>query len=268
MGQLRTDQSQRGSRLDSAERMAKVVLESALPGASLDFRAIQSDGEHDFDLTYDDGAVAAVEVTACIERRYIEAASAVHNPRRGGSIIPTARCKNSWIVFFSMGARINSVRGKIDQFLSELENAGIEDFHCVRGGRHAVQNVRVGLNIVRARAVDLGEPPIISMNISAIAGAVGAQAAIAAAEAEAWKPDIRKKLGKAGTIERHLVVYIGSRKGSALTAFHPPSTIPSLPEEITDLWLFTNGFQANQFFVWRARSGEGLRGLGTALPVG
>ncbi len=254
--------------MDYAERMAKFILEATLPGTTLGYRVSQSNGEHDFYLTYPDGAVAAVEVTASIERRYIEAAFAVRNPSRGGSIISTVRCKNSWIVFFSMGARINSVRGKIDQFLSELEQAEIDEFHCVKGGPYAVQNVRVGLNIVWARTIDLGEPPKILMNIAAIAGAVGAQAAVAAGEAEASKPDIQQKLGKAGTTERHLVVYIGSRQGSALTAFDPPNTIPSLPEEITDLWLFTNGSQANEFFVWRARRGEPWHGMGTALPVG
>ncbi len=100
---------------------------------------------------------------------------------------------------------------------------------------------------------------MILMNTAPSGGAVGASTATAAGEREAWKMDIRKKLGEAGTTERHLAVYIDPRNGGAwtgLTAFAPPNISPKVPDEITHLWLFSTGFESNEFFVWRATSGE------------
>jgi len=259
MGLSRIDQSQPEARMDYAERTAKLVLEATLPGASLCYRSSQSNSEYDFDLTYPGGAIGAVEVTSSRDQGLLETVAAIHNPNRGGSSFPTDLCKKSWIVSLSKGARINSVRKQIDQLLSELEHDGIEDFNCITDGTQAVQKICAGLGIVRGSVIPLGEPPMILMDTAPSGGAVGASSATDAGEAEAWKADIRMKLGKAGTPERHLAVYIDPTNGeawTALTSLAPPNTVPKLPEEITHLWLFSSGFEADEFFVWSAKSGE------------
>jgi hypothetical protein len=49
--------------MDHAERIAKLVVEAALPGTEMVFRDEQSHGECDFDLHYPNETHAAVEVT-------------------------------------------------------------------------------------------------------------------------------------------------------------------------------------------------------------
>jgi hypothetical protein len=53
--------------MKNTERVAKRVLEEILH-ARLEYRCDQSNGQYDFDLQYADGTVAAVEVTAAVDK--------------------------------------------------------------------------------------------------------------------------------------------------------------------------------------------------------
>jgi hypothetical protein len=46
--------------MNYSEAIAKRVLEAILPGANLEYQPVQSNGEYDFNLRYDDGSFAAV----------------------------------------------------------------------------------------------------------------------------------------------------------------------------------------------------------------
>ncbi len=54
--------------MNHAEKVAKRALEALLPAGSLKYRPEQSSGEYDFDLCYGDGAIAALEVTASVDK--------------------------------------------------------------------------------------------------------------------------------------------------------------------------------------------------------
>jgi hypothetical protein len=58
--------------MNYSEAIAKRVLEAILPGANLEYQPVQSNGEYDFNLRYDDGSFAAVEVTAAVDKTLTE----------------------------------------------------------------------------------------------------------------------------------------------------------------------------------------------------
>lgn len=243
--------------MDYAEQVAKLVLEAMLPGATLCYRVQQSHGEYDFELCYPDSATAAVEVTASVDRSLMETVAAIRGKRAGGSTLNATKCSRSWIIFPALGANIPEIRKRVDDLLSQLEQGGIESFYFT--DRQLLGHpICKELDITSGSVFDASAPPIIMIAFPVSGGAVGPTTATKAAEHEAQKQDNRKKLGIANTGERHLVVYVDVRNGlawTALTSFTPPSILPTLPVEITHIWLIGhsgNQTEPNEFVVWRA----------------
>ena len=243
-----------------SEAVAKRVLETILPGASLSYRPEQSHSEYDFHLQYEDGATAAVEVTAAVDEALAKTAGAIRNVRRGGPVIRATLCKKSWVIFPTRGACINGVRRDADQHLAKLEQEGIDSFYCTSGSRD-VRNVCCQLQITFGATISSDGEPMILIAGPIGAGAVGQRLAIKAGEKEAWKQDNREKRGAVDKGERHLVVYfpMGGLPWSALTRSVPPSTLPNIPHEITHLWLIGRVEDENEFVVWRASTDETWR---------
>lgn len=241
-----------------SETIAKRVLEAALPGATMTYRLTQSNGEYDFDLLYGDGKEAAVEVTAAVDETMARINGAIRNKRRGGSVIKAAVCRKSWMIFPARGASINYIRANADQQLRKLEQEGIDSFYCVSGPL-SVRDVCSGLRVTGGGVISSETEPMILIASPIDGGAVGPSVAIAAGESEAWKYDNRAKLGSAKAVERHLVVYIGASNGlawTALTSFAPPSALPTIPDEITNIWLIGHSETENEFVVWSAGTDE------------
>lgn len=244
-----------------SEAVAKRVLETILPGASLSYRPEQSHGEYDFHLQYEDGATAAVEVTAAVDEALAKTASAIRNERRGGPVIRATLCKRSWVIFPTRGACINGIRRDADQHLAKLEREGIDSFYCTSGSRD-VRNVCCQLQITFGAAISSDGKPMILIAGPIGAGAVGPSLAIRAGEKEAWKQDNRGKLAAADKAERHLVVYFpkGGLPWTSLTSFVPPSILPKIPNEVTNLWLIGHSEKnENEFVAWRASTNETWR---------
>lgn len=255
------------------EAVSKRVLEAILPGASLDYRAVQSHGEYDFDLRYSDGSIAALEVTASVDRLQAETVAAVLSKKKGGSTFPAIKCRSSWVLFPAKGASINQIREKADDYLARLEVDGVERFFWLERGPQSVDDIRRYLNVTAASVIAAGASPTIRIGLPVGGGAVGSSDAVEAGEREAWKPDNRRKLGAAKTNERHLVVYIDPMTGlpwTALTEFEPPSTPPNLPMEVTTLWLIGHSKNlnenANEFVAWRAGANEAWAAIRIVCP--
>ena len=222
----------------------------------MEYQLEQSHGECDFELRYHNGITATVEATASIDQMQVETIAATHDKRKGGSSIPAKECKRSWMIFPVKGARIDRIRAAADECLFRLEQAGIEKFSLVRDWHHqCVQDVCRDLNVISGSVISTRTSPMIFIASAVGGGAVGPSIVIEAGEKEAWKKDNRKKLGAAKTAEHHLVVYIDPINGLpwvALTDFEPPSALPNLPEEITDIWLVGHDKETNEFVIWRA----------------
>jgi hypothetical protein len=244
--------------MNYSEKISKRVLEAILPGAILNYRPTQSHGEYDFDLHYEDGSEAAVEVTAALDETLMKTVGAIHSKRAGGSTIRAKVCKRSWIIFPTKGASIRRIRTDADFSLAGLEQEGIDRFYCV-SRFPSVQKACCHLEIIGGGVVSSDCQPTICIAGPIGGGAVGPSLAIEAGEREAVKPDNCRKLGAAQTPERHLVVYIDGSNGlawTALTSFAPPATLPKIPDEITNLWLIGQGDRRNEFVVWRAGTTE------------
>jgi hypothetical protein len=168
-------------------------------------------------------------------------------------------------------APINKIRKEVDEYLSKVEQAGIEKFYWVRDENPAVEAICRDLGILSGSVFSTGTSPKIRIQLPIGGGALGANTAVEAGEKEAWKEDNREKLGSAKTAQRHLVVYIEVANGLpyvALTDFDPPFAVAKLPPEITHLWLLAHGEEADEFVVWYGSANEPWRSLRRNLPLG
>jgi hypothetical protein len=270
-----------------SEAIAKLVLEAVLPGAKMAFRSEQSHGEWDFDLRYANGTVAAVEVTASVDQDQARMSARIRDKRKGGSSIAATKCKKSWMIFPTKDADINIIRAEADEYLSALEQAQVQSFSFLeaftfRSYREAgierflpfqvpqcVEDICFNLKIMSGSAISDTTASQILIQHSVRGGAVRASVATDAGEREASKDDNRRKLGAAGTGERHLVVYIDVMNGlpwTALTDFTPPSSCPVLPPEITDIWLIAHAGIGDEFVAWRASAQEPWHSQRVVIP--
>src|SRR6266853_2544626 len=111
--------------MDYAERAAKHILETLIPGASMNYRD-PGTGGHDFDLTYADGTTVPVEVTASMNREQVETYAAINEQ---GGLVPRQKCRMDWLVHPLPGANIKRIRAKIDEYLADVETDGLSYFH-------------------------------------------------------------------------------------------------------------------------------------------
>jgi len=256
-------------RMNHAETVAKRVLEGVLPG-TMEYQPEQSHGEYDFELRYHDRAATdAVEVTESVDRTMVQTAAAICGGRKV-PVIWASKCKKSWVICPTRNARIGKIRKSADEYLSKVEQAGIEKFSWLRNEHQCVEDICRDLGIVSGSVIPTETSPNIRIQLPIGGGALGAITAVEAGEKEAWKQDNREKLGAANTAERHLVVYIDVANGLpyvALTDFDPPLAVPKLPPEITRLWLLAHGEEADEFVVWYGSAKEPWRSLRRNLPL-
>ena len=167
-------------------------------------------------------------------------------------------------------ARIIEIRNKIDEYLSKAEVAGVETFSYMDDGPSCVQAICRDLKVERGSVLPTITPAKICINGPGGGGAPGADTVIEAGEKEAWKDDNRKKLAKAKTDERHIVVYIHISNGlarMALTSFEPLPTPPRLPSEITHIWLISEAEESNEFVIWYASVNEPWDSRRVTVPM-
>lgn len=271
------------SPMNDSEAIAKRVLEAILPGARLEYKPVQSNGEYDFHLRYADGTVAAVEVTAAVDKDLLDTVAARHGKRAGGPVIQAVFCKKSWVIHAAKGPSFPGIRKNADQFLAKLEGEGINGFDYFDqwkpGCSQTVRELCCQLGVTEGYVLSSAGEPMIKVECPIEGRVVGASLAIEAVEKVAWKPDNRQKLGAAKTNERHFVVYMGpglGQPGIPLAGFSLPPALPKhstdcpapgcygeaggcIPQEITNLWLIGRGEEANELAIWRAGISEAWR---------
>jgi hypothetical protein len=174
------------------------------------YRVDQSRGEHDFNLSYLDGSISAVEVTSSVDEAIEHAYARIRDTRKGGPMVKTKLCENDWLVHPALCADLRMVRAKVDQYLAAVEFAGIDRFWAPTDLHPSVERIYQNLGVVSGSVFShWKEPGQIGIMFPTRGGAFKrAAAAIEAAEKEAFKVDNRRKLGLSGTNERHLVVYV------------------------------------------------------------
>jgi hypothetical protein len=247
--------------MNHSEAVAQLVVESVIPGSRMVYRAEQSQGVHDFDLYYDDGRIAAVEVTESVSTARKETDAAIVSSRKGGQRIKAKLCRKPWRIRPGTGANINRIREVVDRYLAEVESAGIDHFFSA-SDRHksaVVDNIYRDLQIYSGDILEWEAPGYITIGLPIEGATFGGTVVHDAVMVEALKPDNRRKLASAGTSETHLVVFVdvlNHRVWTSLVYSTPPSEATDLPEEITDAWALGQGESENQYIVWRARRGS------------
>jgi hypothetical protein len=149
-----------------------------------------------------------------------------------------------------------------------LEREGIDGFDFFDqwkpGCSQTVRELCYQLGVTEGYVLSSAGKPMIRINSPIRGSAVGdSLALIQAGEDETRKEDIRKKLGVAKTAERHLAVYVhplSSAEPSTFLVSEPPQeTLPTLPQEITNIWLIGDGENNDEFVVWYANTKEPWR---------
>lgn len=244
----------------SEEAVAKRVLEKIFPGAEMKFQPEQSNGEYDFDLSFSDGKVAAVEVTSSRNQTLTQMSAEIFGKKKGGPTIPAIKCVKSRSIYPAIKPDIPEIRKKVDRYLAEVEAAGIECFDLDDLWKSTcpacVTNICNDLKLTMGMVIDSSGAPQIRIN-----GVVSGEAVDATSATEAGEREIeanKDKLGRAKKFEHHLFVYIDQLNGgpfTGLTSFEPPNVLPNLAPEITHIWLATE-IQKDQFVLWGASSME------------
>lgn len=250
---------------DRSESVAKNVLERIFPGSTMCYVRDQSHGEWDFNLKYQDGKTAAVEVTSSHNKASTQIDSRIFSPGKDGSITHAVHCKLNWVIRPTASADIRKIRKKADAYLAELEAKGIFGFDKFDRPEYAVDQpqymaskdlakIRDELQLEYGKAESPTDRAEIRMLGIISDGTVDATTAIKAAEEE-FEPN-RKKLGRSEFTERHLLIIVNGLNSGPwrhLLDYLPPDETPRLPQEITHVWLVCQVAPA-MFVVWYGSS--------------
>lgn len=74
--------------MNFSERLAKVIVEKVIPGATMRFQTSQGAGECDFELEVPDGGIVPLEVTTASDPSVNMQIAATADPRKGGYFVP------------------------------------------------------------------------------------------------------------------------------------------------------------------------------------
>jgi hypothetical protein len=110
-----------------SERIAKLLIERALLGASAHPVSSQSHGEWDLDV-HCAGVCFPMEVTQATSIQSESFYAALSGRGGQNSIIPRSRARMSWAVTVSRLASIRKVRERLDDLLAALESTGLTMF--------------------------------------------------------------------------------------------------------------------------------------------
>jgi hypothetical protein len=231
-----------------------------------------TDGMPDIRIDYSDGRRGYVEVTTDIDRPYAQMTSIL---RKKGDGLPrellVPQLRQVWYLGLSGRARHAQLDGELPALLAELEEAGVTP-RVVSGAQELANSDNTHLRrLAELGVVDVSARPTKDMGGEREPGRVLMFAAGASGPAEveemafiSWINDLlaskpleskRAKLARTKAAERHL--FLGISYTTDWAGFLPltmgqtavPHTAPSLPEEITHLWLMN--FQAvGRCLVW------------------
>lgn len=252
--------------MNKSEAAAKRIVEGLVAGSLMRFREVQSQGEHDFDLEYSDGSKAILEVTVSTDEVAEETEKAITKSRHGGPFIPRGRCAYDWYVHLVPGARINRIRSEVAAFLADIEAEGRQEFNAWADSSEspAVSAILMELGIAHGSVVKW-KAPGIGIALPGDGGLVDPNLVNAAVEREASKSDNRRKLSSVLDGEKHLFVYVRTTKHVVWVAIRDgslPEGGPTLPPEITHVWVAAWAGDGSWHTAWRAKNGESWTPLG------
>jgi hypothetical protein len=141
--------------------------------------------------------------------------------------------------------------------LARIEAEGIDRFF---GPLDAAKSPSVAamwrdLSVIGGRVFPWHQPGI-GIALPMTGGAVGVSRVVAAMDELASMSDNVEKLAVGGATERHFAIYVDHTATTVLTALRDleaPVEAPDLPDEITDVWIFSETYGPDQYVVCPAR---------------
>jgi hypothetical protein len=235
-----------------SEALAKRIIEGVHKGSRMIYREDQSVRTHDFDLHETSSSVAAVEVTS-INDAVVKATHAAIDRYRW---IPRRLCSKDWRVHPASDAVIKRIAHEADAYLARIEIEGIDEFFGPRDAAElpAVHAIWRELRVIGGSVFPWKQPGI-GIAFPVTGGAVGLNLVMLAMDEVAHAGDNRLKLAASGATDRHLAIYVdrsATKQLIELRDFEPPQNPPDLPDEITDVWIFSEDYGTERYVVWCA----------------
>jgi len=248
--------------MNRSEQVAIYVIETIHKGAHAEYRSQQSAGEYDIDLKYGDGTSAAVEVTSSTIQELQQTLAEIG---KQGCCVRATACRNTWLVHPLPKARIKLVLEKVDRYLSAIEGEGLNEFLAGHGQTSSsVSQIFHDLQIDEGRTLQLPPPACVWVQGPSGQGSFVKPGDLQRAiEAEANKPDNKRKLAASRCAQRHLFVYVepwNVEPWSALINRCIPEQPPVLPIEVTHVWAAAE--VPDGIVVWVAEPPNGWQDLG------
>jgi hypothetical protein len=258
--------------MNFSERVAKAVVESALPGSKMEFRRVQSKGEWDFDLWLPDGGQAALEVTASVDQGHREFLSVLANESKGGQFVWRSLCQKDWFVDPEEGARIDLIRANVDRYLRPIEELGLSQFFAATGAGEydEVRRIWQDLRIASGQVIRWNPTGRIGIAAPTRGGWIEDDYIREAVQDEANRRDNQTKLAASRRSQRHLFVYVdptNHRAWGPMVRGRMPTVEPTLPAAITHAWAVSSTGMRDRFRVMRFELKGGWYDCGVVLAI-
>lgn len=252
-----------------SEWAAQALLERALPGARAEWVASQSNGEWDFDLHIAQ-AIYPVEVTQATSQEAEEFTATLLGRGGAKSNVPRKQARWCWSVTVSRLAKINTVRKRLDDLLSQLEVTGLTQFDVQDSdSRPEVQALWQEIRVTDGFRHPDGEQVGHHLMFPVDSAMLSSNQVVAALEREAQKDDNRRKLGRSPAAHRHLFVHIAYDCYPAFEAMLQcgvPHSAMRLPSEVTAIWAACV-VDEGRYLLWSFDRSSGWQSYGT-ITVG
>ena len=253
-------------RLSADEQAVRALIERHL-GAPVSQHDDQSaPGMHDLTISYPDGRRGAVEVTAAEDQtRRAEVGAIGAEP-----VLQAPGLNSGWLALLEPGASVKTARRALPDLCAQLETAGVTtlDAHQARPDQGhdvaALHRLLAQAQVVSLRSGTM-RPGVI-----AIAGSMDVQWLSSDPEdvvrfVERFvqsRPADSAKLARSGADERHLFI-LGGWFPEDWPSLHPlsldfadlPTLAPSLPEQVTHVWLCAQSERPSRIVMWCAEHG-------------
>lgn len=242
--------------MNSSEAFAKLCFECLAGPLTLRPVTDQSRGQHDFDIIDGESHVGILEVTSATDSQQVEMHSAVYGKQRGDRV-PAVECESCWHVTLTRGARVSTVRSKLDAYLRRIELAGLHDFGRASPHPDALL-IRRDLGLSSGRIVETRSGGHHWIGLPVQSGWLDVSAVSDAVLKLALRQDNVRKVSAATQAQRHFFVYVDSSSmdvWSALDSNLTPGLAP-LVVGATELWVAARAFVGSHAVVWRAKPGE------------
>jgi hypothetical protein len=208
-------------------------------------------GMYDLQVFRDSIAIAAVEVTASLDRDAVQLWKLVNPP---GHVWTEQHLQGRWSVALSPRARAKRLRSELPGLLKQLEAANVSDLRTNTWGlTHPLVEVARGLGVHHAFHGGDSVPGRIYLTIDQDASQTGGMVADNGDALSGWlatflreneRADLLAKLSRANTPERHAFVILGGFSTAPFGAMDVllrdhaplPEQAPELPAPVTHVW--------------------------------